>query len=90
MTDQSFAEGGYDPAEDQPTAKARLLRLMETDGDNEWASSVDVVDALFTFPGLLIDLAIEAGGLERVGYRSRDEGGPLCLYRRTPTEESHE
>lgn len=83
MTDQptGFAEGGYDPAEDTPTATGRAGGLVAkamfhspAGGHSDLARSeaVDLaivgIAALNADPDLLVDLAIEAGGLEQVGW----------------------
>ena len=80
-----------------------------TDGDPDelhvWQAKSALV-ALMREPDLLVDLAIEAGGLEEVGYVSREgdpdgpshwiyfdaapDDGDELVYRRTSTEESHE
>lgn len=101
MTDQptGFAEGGYDPADDAPTAGERAQSVIAqvcVEHPGRWDLSILVLDALLAHPDLLVDLAIEAGGLEHIGavrasrwaFTAKDENlryaGPV--YRRTPKE----
>lgn len=73
MTDQptGFAEGGYDSADDTPTAGERAQSVIAqvcVEHPGRWDLSILVLDALLAHPDLLVDLAIEAGGLEQVGW----------------------
>lgn len=111
VTDQptGFAEGGYDPADDPFTASERAGGLVAkamfhspAGGYSDLARSeaVDLaivgIAALNADPDLLVDLAIEAGGLERVGWQHEHgelhqvswPGDPRFepVYRRTPKE----
>lgn len=92
MTDQptGFAEGGYDEVE--LSAIQRLSKLLRGLGVGHW-TIIDAVEALTEQPDLLIDLAIEAGGLreecrtcggdESCRFMSGGRVGCVPIYHRT-------
>lgn len=81
MTDQptGFAESGYDPAEDTPTATERVSRLLQDLGLSEMPAAF-AARTLRDAPDLLIDLAIEVGGLEQFDECAHCAGRESCRY----------